>query len=69
MQPAVMADNPEIGRTIRAAGIDTNYHDAGDGRAPAGGRLPGRGAARRAAAARLTRHAGAPDQALTAARP
>jgi len=26
-----MSDNPEIGRRIEAAGIDTNYHDAGEG--------------------------------------
>ncbi|MCW3634293.1 alpha/beta fold hydrolase, partial [Burkholderia cenocepacia] len=26
-----MSSNPEIGRRIVAGGIDTNYHDAGDG--------------------------------------
>lgn len=26
-----MSDNPEIGKTIRAAGFDTNYHDQGSG--------------------------------------
>ena len=25
-------DNPEIGRTVDAAGLDTNYQDVGDGR-------------------------------------
>jgi len=29
--PATAADDPEIGRSIRAAGILTNYHDLGEG--------------------------------------
>lgn len=31
MQTARSLDSPEIGRTLRAAGIDTNYHDVGSG--------------------------------------
>ena len=26
-----MSDNPEIGNSIQAAGIQTNYHDVGEG--------------------------------------